>query len=261
MRQIKKLRFIIAIFSIILLCSCANPNNPQDPYESFNRPVYSINHTIDRFILRPVAEVYDLVVPSFVQGMVTHFFKNVGIITTIPNDLLQGKVTFAMSDFWRLLVNSTVGLGGLFDPADKLGLPEHYEDFGLTLATWGAKDSYYLTLPLFGPSTFRDSFGNIFDLAASPWPYIKPEWLNFTLYGIDIVSMRAELLPADKLISDSFDPYVFVRDAYMQHRQHLIEENKLSYIDYQKQALENDTSNGHHVSSNPEAKTDALFEP
>jgi phospholipid-binding lipoprotein MlaA len=256
--EIKKLA--ISILTTSLLCSCANPQTPNDPYQSFNRPVYAMNNTIDRYLLRPIAKVYDFITPNIIQGMVTHFFDNIGILTTIPNDLLQGKIAFAMNDFWRFTVNSTVGVGGLFDPATHFGLPEHYEDFGLTLAAWGAKSSYYLSMPLFGPSTFRDSFGGIFDFAASPWPYIRPIWVNYAVYGVDTINSRAQLLSADALVQSSFDPYVFVRDAYIQSRNHLISQNNLDYQSYRTQTLEN-FSNSATDANSKSAKNNAIIAP
>ena len=215
---LKHTRLVCSLALLCLLCSCANPQNPQDPYEKFNRNIYGFNHGLDRIILRPLAVAYDFILPNFVRHGISNFFNNIELIGTIPNDVLQGRGTYAASDLWRLLINSTVGIGGIFDPATAAGLPPHYEDFGLTLATWGAKDSYYLTLPLFGPSTFRDAFGSVFDYAMSPWPYAKPYWLNWTVYGIKVLNERANLLPADQLVNNAFDPYTFVRDAYLQRR-------------------------------------------
>ena len=200
-----------------------------DPYEKFNRAMYSFNDMLDTVILRPVAKAYDTVTPTPIRKGVTNFFDNVDMLTTIPNDILQGKIAFFVADTWRLLINTTVGIGGLFDIATRAGLPKHHEDFGLTLAYWGGQNGLkpqpFLMLPFFGPSTTRDGFGKIANGATWPFNYIQPEYYNLAAIGANAVSKRADLLPADKLVHDAFDPYIFVRSAYLQSRNHQIEKN------------------------------------
>lgn len=140
---------------------------------------------------------------------------------------LQGKLNYAVLDFWRFVLNTTIGVGGLFDVASAIGLPTHYQDFGLTLAYWsGGKPSSYLMMPLLGPGTFRDYFAAPADYATTPWSYMKPRWIGYSIFAVEVLDVRSRLLPADKLIDQSFDPYIFVRDAYLQRRNKLIEDNK-----------------------------------
>jgi phospholipid-binding lipoprotein MlaA len=139
---------------------------------------------------------------------------------------------YAVSDGWRFLINTTVGVAGLFDVASNLHIPAHHEDFGLTLAYWGMVPQPYLMLPLLGPSSPRDAIGLVADYAASPWPYIRPWWIPTLAVGIRTINYRASLLPADKLLENSLDPYVFVRDAHIQTRHKQIEDNKLTYDQY-----------------------------
>ncbi len=219
--------YFLASTCLLSLTGCAHKaTDPSDPYEGFNRAMFGVNRVIDTVALKPAAKVYNFVTPNCLQKGITNGFDNIYEITTFPNDVLQGKVKFALVDMWRLIINSTIGIGGLFDVASRMGLPKHYQDFGMTLAYWEgtAKPAPYLVLPLLGSTTFRAGFGKIFDLAASPWPYgdfstfIYPQILNY-------VSFRSNLLPADPLIWHSFDPYVFVRSAYLQRRSDLLETN------------------------------------
>lgn len=230
-----------------ILTGCAKKpaTDPQDPYESFNRKIFAINNVVDHVTLRPISVTYTHVVPSTLQRMIHRFFANLDTVPTIINDLLQGRGRFAASDAGRLVFNSTIGIGGLFDPANRMGLPPHSNDFGLTLNRWGAKQSPFMMMFILGPSTYRDSFGNLFDLFIfSAWPYIEPKSLYYSLLALWIVDKRAQLLPADILIQQSFDPYVFVRNAYLQMRTQKIATSRLSYEDFlrrhqQKQAILN----------------------
>lgn len=238
MKSILGLSF--GLVTSILLGGCASTHAPQqqatnnvDPYEHFNRKIYTFNTKVDNYVLKPVAEGYVTVTPAVVRHGVTNAFNNVDMITTVPNDILQGKFVYAVSDGWRFIINSTAGVGGLFDVATKLGIPAHHEDFGLTLAQWGLKkNSPYLMLPLLGPSNPRDTIGLFVDYMSSPWPYIRPWWIPTTVLAIKSVNTRANLLPADKLVKNSFDPYIFVREASIQARQQQIEDNQLTYNQY-----------------------------
>ena len=208
----------------------APPPPNVDPYEKFNRKMYALDDALDRWILHPVAKGYDTVTPSPIRKGITNFFANIDMLTTIPNDLLQGKTAFFVADTWRFILNTTFGIGGLFDVATRAGLPKHHEDFGLTLAYWsgpaGLKPQPFLMLPFFGASTTRDTFGKIPAIATWPFNYVDPQYYNLAAVGVNAVNKRADLLPADKLLQDAFDPYIFVRDAYLQTRNHEIEVNR-----------------------------------
>jgi phospholipid-binding lipoprotein MlaA len=230
--------------------SCATKNNSVDPQETFNRKIYAFNNVVDSLALKPAAVVYTHVTPPFVRKGVHNVFNNIDEVTDISNDLLQGKLTFAANDSLRLLINSTWGIGGTIDVAQSFNLPPHDEDFGLTLTTWGGKsNSTFFEFPILGPSTNRDAVGALFDLFVfSAWPYFIPKNIYYPLLITWAIDKRAQLLPADQLIQQSFDPYIFIRDAYMTMRLQEINENKLTYQQYQqnfinhRNAANNDSS-------------------
>lgn len=192
---------------------------PGDPYEKYNRKIFKFNMMLDKDVLRPFAQVYEKVTPDAAQGMITHFFDNLDLVPTVANDAIQLNMHQALEDSSRFLVNSTVGIGGLFDVATPIKIPYHHNDFGLTMARYGDKRSDYLMLPFFGPSTVRDSIGDPINIYLSIWPYINPAYVSYTAMGFNKFNQRVQLLAADKLVEQAFDPYVFVRSAYLQHRQ------------------------------------------
>ena len=207
----------------------AVPEQNVDPYEKFNRTMFKLNDHLDRWFLKPIATGYDKVTPSPIRKGVSNFFDNLDMLNTIPNDLLQGKSAYFTADVWRFMLNSTLGIGGLFDIATRVGLPKHHEDFGMTLAYWGGTDGLkpqpYLVLPLLGSTTTRDAFGRLPEAATWPFNYMDPFYYSYAAFGITVVSKRADLLPADKLVQDSFDPYIFVRSAYLQSRNRELEKS------------------------------------
>jgi phospholipid-binding lipoprotein MlaA len=215
----KVLTLALTLLITGFISSCAHkPSNPAvDPYENFNRAIFAFNQDIDHLVLRPIAKVYNRITPPPLQTGINNAFSNIGEITTLPNDLLQGKIKYVFLDFWRFFFNSTIGIGGLFDVASHIGLPKHRNSFGLTLAYWSGKNSKspYLVLPFFGSSTFRSAFGLPVDFLTSPYPYIHPT-TSYIAEGLMIVNMRSSFLPADKLLDDAFDPYIFARNAYLQ---------------------------------------------
>lgn len=200
------------------LCLAATAGE-KDPYEGFNRTMFAVNEAIDNVLARPLAKAYDTVVPLPMKASVGNFFGNVGDLWIGANDLLQGKPANAGVDFSRLLINSTVGILGLFDVASELGLDKNDEDFGQTLATWGYRDSSYVFLPVLGPRTVRDTAGVVVDLAADPVAYSRPISTRNSLYALRFVDLRASLLPADKVIEEAaLDKYAYIRDGYLQRR-------------------------------------------
>lgn len=229
----------LTVFAIMIIGCSKQPlltHDPQDPYEGFNRRVNSFNQVVDKVTLKPITVAYTHVIPSPLRHMIHQFFNNLNEIPTIINDLLQAKGTYAASDTWRLLINSTVGIGGLFDPASRTGLPPHDNNFGLTLYNWGAKESPYMVMTFLGPSTYRDSFASIFDLFIfSAWPHlsnIQPEAIYYSLLATWVVDQRAQILPADILIDQAFDPYVFMRNAFFQIRAKQIADNQMPYCEF-----------------------------
>jgi len=162
-----------------------------------------------------------------VRDSVTNFFSNIGDVYIAANNLLQLKITDGVEDIMRIVINTTFGVGGLFDVATLAKLPKHENDFGLTLGHYGVPSGPYLVLPLFGPSTVRDGFGSIAEYFVNPLTYIHPDGLSWALYGINIVNTRANLLNAsDVLEGAALDKYSFVRNAYLQRRNYLLTQGK-----------------------------------
>ena len=202
-------------------------NSANDPLETYNRTVFGFNTAIDKVIVRPITIAYAFIVPSPIEDSIGNFFSNLGQIPTIANDVLQADPRYTVRDTWRFAINSTLGVLGLFDVASKMGLKRHSQDFGLTLAKWGIQDSPYFVLPIFGPSTLRDAIGIPVDYyALSVWPYIRPPHTRYDLYALQTLHQRKILLVTDKLVKEAFDPYIFVRSAYLQKRNYLMHGEK-----------------------------------
>lgn len=204
---------------------CAKyPYTRIDPAEASNRVVFAMNESLDKAIAKPTAKLYRRATPWQVRQGIGNFFHNLSELPTLANDLLQGEYTQASTTSGRFVINTTVGLGGIFDVATQKGLPRHTQDFGITLAKWGIPESAYLVIPLLGPSTVRDTLGWGVDALFTPYPYISSSALGWSMFGLNAVQRRAELLEADSIIqSATLDPYTFQRDAYLQHRKYLIE--------------------------------------
>ncbi len=188
--------------------------------EAANRGVHGVNDRADRAFLRPVAKAYTKIFPGFVRRAVHNVLLNLGTPSVAVNQLLQGKPNEALSDSGRFLVNSSVGVLGIFDPATKLGIEEHTEDFGQTLAVWGVPSGPYMVVPLWGPGYLRHAFGMVVEFFASPLRLISPARDRYIAYGVAIIDRRARLIGPDELIAG--DNYLFVREAYQQRREYLI---------------------------------------
>ena len=201
-------------------------NSVGDPLESMNRVIYRFNDTLDRFLIKPVALGYRYVTYDPIERGVGRMFANIGEIGSIVNGLLQGKVRQAGNDTGRFLVNTTVGLVGFFDVADHLGLEKgEGEDFGQTLGYWGVGSGPYLVLPFFGASNLRDGPSKIVDSFVNPITYIDHVPTRNQVYGVQLVSFRAQLIDAEELISG--DEYSFIRDAYLQRREYLVKDGEV----------------------------------
>lgn len=218
---------VALILSILLLVSgCASSNNPNDPLERFNRATFSFNDKLDKAILKPVAKGYNTL-PKPARTGIHNAFNNLDDFTVLINDTLQGNFDLAARSTWRFVVNSTVGLFGLIDVAGYLGLEKHDNDFGITLARWGASvGTPYIVWPFLGPSTIRSTVGKTVDWSVfSIMRRIYPIRLRNQLLALNYIDTRATLLHDDKTISAaSFDPYVFQRNAFLQHRSYLLEQ-------------------------------------
>lgn len=223
---------LIALFASIAttvtLTSCAhNGTNPADPYESFNRKVHRFNKAADKAVLKPAAIMYNSLLPGFARKGINNAFNNLDMVQSVANDVLQAQGKWAIRDTWRFFINSTLGIGGLFDVADKMGLPAHYNDLGLTFAKWGDKNSPYIEIPLLGPSTIRDGSGMLFQFALwSPYVYINNDATAYGLAALRYVDLRAQLLSSERIMDQALDEYSFMRDAYLQHRSYQINNTK-----------------------------------
>jgi phospholipid-binding lipoprotein MlaA len=222
------MKFVFALFACQWLAGCAavpaGKPDPRDPWERINRASFKVNDALDRAVLRPVARSYVKVAPRPLRMGVSNFFDNLETVTTLVNDTLQGKFRAAGHDTARLLLNSTLGLGGLFDPATDAGLDKNDEDFGQTLGKWGVSSGPYVMLPLLGPTTVRDGFGRIPDTFTDPSHYLEDDSTRYTITAVELVDMRAGLLDLDEQLNESFDRYAFVRNAWLQRREYKVKD-------------------------------------
>lgn len=216
-------RYAAVLAAVALVAGCATGTDPRDPYEPFNRSVYRFNDGVDKTVAQPAARVYRAVLPSFVRTGVANVFSNVCDIRNGLNNGLQGKFGDASSDFGRVVINSTIGIAGLFDVASKAGIAKHNEDFGQTLAVWGVGSGSFLVLPILGPTTTRDAVGRVFDYASDPLTFVQPFGAQLGARAAEGVDTRAQFLEAGALLKDAaLDPYLFMRDAYLQRREALV---------------------------------------
>lgn len=204
--------------------------NDVDPWEDFNRKVFAFNDWFDGYIFRPAAKVYDTFTPQFVKSGVGNFFNNIGEIPTIGNDLLQGKVSRAASATGRFVINTTLGLAGTVDVATEFGLEAHDEDFGQTLAVWGAPAGPYVVLPFLGPSTVRDTGAMVGDWGTDVMSHIDNIETRNSLRALEILDLRASFLTADELMMG--DRYIFMRDAYIQSRDYEIADGEVEVDEF-----------------------------
>jgi len=209
----------VAVGVSLLLSGCATTNNPQDPFEKFNRAMFTFNDAVDRTALKPVATAYKEVTPSFVQTGVNNFFGNLSDLWSSANNLAQFKGQDGMSDLTRFALNSTFGLLGVLDIATPAGLRKHNEDLGQTLGYWGVPSGPYLMLPILGPSTIRDTAALPGDWWGDAWTHVNDvPWRNGGVV-LRAVDLRASVLDASNLLEDAaLDRYEFIRDGYLQRR-------------------------------------------
>jgi|HigsolmetaAR201D_1030396.scaffolds.fasta_scaffold01089_17 phospholipid-binding lipoprotein MlaA len=220
------LRSVLLLAVVLLASGCAaTPGRTvsDDRFEPFNRAVYKFNDTVDRAALKPVAKGYKKITPHWMRIGIGNFFANLAYPVTIVNQFLQGKPKLGLQDTGRFLLNTTLGVGGLLDVATHVGLPANDEDFGQTLAVWGVSSGPYLVLPFLGPSTLRDGPARGVDYFLGPLEYIDIPWeAEWGLRAVDVVHTRADLLTLDPTLQRTFDPYAFMRDAWLQQREFVI---------------------------------------
>jgi phospholipid-binding lipoprotein MlaA len=221
---------LVLLAATTLLGGCATTQadgtprerNP-DPFEKVNRGVFRFNDTLDRYALRPAATIYRDYTPKIVQTGVGNFFDNLSGPTTILHQFLQGKFKQGTQDTGRFLLNTTLGWGGLIDVASGgTNLPKHNEDSGQTLGWWGVPPGPFLMLPFLGPATLRDAPARIADDFTQPFRWYESGSERWLSLGLSFLDRRAQYLSLDKTLAQTYDPYVFVRNAYLQRRLYLV---------------------------------------
>lgn len=227
--MLNQFKLLVAAAISLFLVGCASTTGaPADPLEGVNRATFAFNETLDKAVLTPVAKGYRAVTPQFVRTGISNAFSNVGDVGTGVNNLLQGKPGSAISDIGRVLVNTTLGILGLFDVATPMGLEKNNEDFGQTLGKWGLGSGPYLVLPLLGPSTVRDTAGRLADQYTSYSRYVEHVPTRNVLLGTQIIQIRADLLSTTQTLDEaSLDKYQFVRDAFLQRRLNQVYDGKV----------------------------------
>lgn len=206
----------------------ADPGPPaHDPWENWNRKVHAFNMAVDRTVAEPLARTYVKVVPRPLRLGVGNFFSNLGQPVSALNALLQGKPKQAGQSLGRFVVNATIGVAGLFDPATRMKIPNRSEDFGQTLGVWGWENSRFVELPLFGPRTVRDVFGLVGDGQVAPLRQVDDDAVRIGLQGLQLVDLRTQLFAVDRLREGAADEYALVRDAWMQRRNYQIHGDRI----------------------------------
>jgi phospholipid-binding lipoprotein MlaA len=231
-RQGKKITTTLALLvSVLLLSACATtktgPISKADPYEDVNRGVHEFNDTVDSYVAKPISDTYKWITPQFVQTGIFNFFNNLKNVDVIINDVLQAKFEQGAEDTGRLIINTTAGLGGLIDVAQEVGLKQNDEDFDQTLAVWGVPTGPYLVIPLLGPTTVRGIPGAIFDTLASPTTYV-----GMPVQLVAMLNARANAQTSLDFVKEgAVDPYVFIREGFLQNREHLATDGKSQHHD------------------------------
>lgn len=225
-------RAVLLVLLSLTLAACtttgSRSSEARDPLEPINRVAHQFNEDLDRALLRPIARGYAKILPEPVQIGVSNVFFNAKYPVTMVNNALQGKFVPAFSDLGRITLNTTLGIGGLFDPATAVGLERYDEDFGQTLGAWGVPSGIYVVVPFLGPYTLRDGIGSIVDDFAEPRSYLEDDSTRYGLWAGDKFDRRVRLLDADAVLDRTGDSYAFIRSAYLQRREFLVKDGVTS---------------------------------
>ena len=214
----------LAVLALAFLSACAtvpaSASGPvSDPWENWNRKVFSFNEAVDTNVLKPVAQAYRDVVPGFARTGINNVLNNIYDVWSTANHFLQGKFQSGLEMGMRVLTNTILGAGGLMDPASEMGLTRHSEDFGQTLGRWGLPNGPFVVLPLLGPSTVRDTAGLLLDRQAAPSTLPDSNTGSYAVLATELVNTRANLLSTGALVDQvALDKYAFIRDAYLSRR-------------------------------------------
>ena len=217
-------KFLVAILVTFFMFGCASQQN-KDPLEGLNRTVYKFNDVIDKVALKPVAQGYQAITPTPVQTGVNNFFKNIRDVVTLVNELFQFKFKQGANTAGRIAINTTVGILGIFDVHSKYGGARTKEDFGQTLGYYGIDSGAYLVLPILGPSSMRDGIGFATDaFFFDPIGYINDDTARWATVAVAVIDKRADLMEEIDMRDQSFDPYAYMRDSYVQYRENLVKD-------------------------------------
>ncbi len=224
------IRTLLLVAILLGITGCASSDKlsapdaraESDPWEPMNRQVDAFNTGLDKITLKPLAKGYRAVTPNFARQGISNFFANLGTPAVALNSFLQGKGSDGFVDVARFLLNSTVGIGGLLDVGTELGLNEHDEDFGQTLAVWGVGDGPYVVLPFLGPNTLRDALAMPIDYLSRPLTYYENSSVRDKLRVLQLIDIRTRLLSAERFLEDSSDPYITLRESYLQNRNYKV---------------------------------------
>jgi phospholipid-binding lipoprotein MlaA len=220
---------VFCLIGALALTGCASFRSaaPGDPLEPVNRGIHSFNSTFDHYLFRPIAKGYDTVTPGLVKAGVSNVFQNVADAQSVVSDALQLKGAKMGDDLGRVLLNSTLGIGGIFDLATPMGIERGNEDLGQTLGYWGLGSGPYLVLPFLGPSSLRDAVGRYGDSQINPVSFVSSVPVRNSLTGLSVIDARVGLFPAEALMNQAaLDRYTFLRSAYLQRRQSLVLDGK-----------------------------------
>lgn len=233
MNWLVRLKRCLALVMVVTTVGCASipagvPPSPNDPWEPFNRSVFQFNEGLDAYVLKPIVAGYRFILPEIIRDGIYNFFANYSDIYTALQNLLQGNPSLAFNDLMRVVVNTTMGLGGLIDLATPGGLDKHKEDWGQTFGVWGVPAGPYVVLPFFGPSNVRDTFGTVADIESDYlFTYVKNIGVRNSITGLRIINGRNTYYEAGDLLDGAaIDKYSFMRDAYIQRRQYQIDEGR-----------------------------------
>ncbi len=228
----------------LILFGCAsipeNQRDPRDPWERVNRVTFKVNDRLDRAIAKPLATAYRTVTPRPVRTGVSNFLDNIAYPVTIANDLFQLKFKQFGQDLGRLVMNTTVGIAGIFDPASRVGLQKNQQDLGQTFGHYGAHPGPYLVIPVLGPSDVRDALGRVGDIWLDPRHYIHNNYITYSLWGLELIDIRSRLLDADKAFESVYDRYAFLRNAYLRRRAFLISNGQVTNEQQDQQQYEDE---------------------
>ncbi len=243
-------KILLGLAAAAALSGCVSvPDNagedPSDPWEKLNRNTFAFNQKMDTYVLRPIAKGYEFVVPEYVRSRIGNIYVNLGEPSNAINNALQGKGESALVSLFRLMINTTLGLGGMYDVAGAAAnQPVRKEDFGQTLAVWGVGSGPYFVIPFLGPSTVRDTGSLAVDYVTAPQTWLDGGWVEWGAWGVLAVDYRLRMMPATDLLKGAIDPYLMAREAYLGNRRNAIYDGNPPLEDFPEDEFEDEYDDG-----------------